>query len=176
VELDLNQLRELLTALDQTNIAELTLKSGDLELTVKKGRAAGAELIVTAPVDPAVISHPVNLSAVPPVTDVVATTPVNTATPVNTVNPPPAMPPISQKTVDVVSPVVGTFYRAPAPDEPPFVAVGDRIKVGQTVCIIEAMKVMNEIEAEVSGTVVEILLSNGQPVEYNQPLLRVTPD
>ncbi|MGL5510192.1 MAG: acetyl-CoA carboxylase biotin carboxyl carrier protein [Microcoleaceae cyanobacterium] len=175
MELDLNQLRELLTALDQTNIAELTLKSGDLELTVKKGRAAGAELIVTAPVDPAVISHPVNLSAVPPVADLVANTPVS-PTPVNTVNNPPAMPPISVKTVDVVSPVVGTFYRAPAPDEPAFVAVGDRIKVGQTVCIIEAMKVMNEIEAEVSGTVVEILLSNGQPVEYNQPLLRVTPD
>jgi acetyl-CoA carboxylase biotin carboxyl carrier protein len=175
VELDLNQLRELLTALDQTNIAELNLKSGDLELTVKKGRAAGAELIVTAPVDPAVISPPVNLSAVPPVADLVANTPVS-PTPVNTVNAPPAMPPISVKTVDVVSPVVGTFYRAPAPDEPAFVAVGDRIKVGQTVCIIEAMKVMNEIEAEVSGTVVEILLSNGQPVEYNQPLLRVTPD
>lgn len=175
MELDLNQLRELLTALDQTNIAELTLKSGDLELTVKKGRAAGAELIVTTPVDPAVISHPVNLSAVPPVADLVANTPVSPTT-VNTVNAPPAMPPISVKTVDVVSPVVGTFYRAPAPDEPAFVAVGDRIKVGQTVCIIEAMKVMNEIEAEVSGTVVEILLSNGQPVEYNQPLLRVTPD
>lgn len=175
MELDLNQLRELLTALDQTNIAELNLKSGDLELTVKKGRAAGAELIVTHPVEQNVINHPVNLSAVPAVADVVANTPaVNT--PVNTVNTPPAMPPISQKTVDVVSPVVGTFYRAPAPDEPSFVAVGDRIKVGQTVCIIEAMKVMNEIEAEVSGTVVEILLSNGQPVEYNQALLRVIPD
>jgi acetyl-CoA carboxylase biotin carboxyl carrier protein len=71
--------------------------------------------------------------------------------------------------------MVGTFYRAPAPDEPPFVDVGDRIRIGQTVCIIEAMKLMNELEAEVAGEIVEILVSNGQPVEYGQVLMRVNP-
>ncbi len=71
--------------------------------------------------------------------------------------------------------MVGTFYRAPAPDELPFVNTGDRITTGQTVCIIEAMKLMNEIESEVSGEVVEILVQNGQPVEYGQPLMRVKP-
>ena len=75
-----------------------------------------------------------------------------------------------------MSPVVGTFYRAPNPDETPFVEVGDQITSGQTVCIIEAMKVMNEIEAEVSGQIVKILIKNGEPVEYNQPLMLVNPN
>jgi acetyl-CoA carboxylase biotin carboxyl carrier protein len=72
--------------------------------------------------------------------------------------------------------MVGTFYRAPGPSESPFVEVGDRVRSGQTVCIIEAMKLMNEIESEVSGQVIEILLQNGEPVEYGQPLMRINPD
>ena len=71
--------------------------------------------------------------------------------------------------------MVGTFYRAPAPGEAPFVEVGHRIDVGQTVCILEAMKLMNELEAEVSGEVVEILVDNGTPVEFGQVLMRVRP-
>jgi acetyl-CoA carboxylase biotin carboxyl carrier protein len=86
-----------------------------------------------------------------------------------------ASPPIDKRWIEVKSPMVGTFYRAPAPDEAPFVQVGDRIHVGQTICIIEAMKLMNEIEAEVSGQVMEILLQNGEPVEYDQPLMRINP-
>jgi acetyl-CoA carboxylase biotin carboxyl carrier protein len=72
--------------------------------------------------------------------------------------------------------MVGTFYRAPAPDEPPFTEVGARIRVGDTVCIIEAMKLMNELEAEVSGEVVEILVDNAQPIEFGQVLMRVKPN
>lgn len=72
--------------------------------------------------------------------------------------------------------MVGTFYRSPAPEEPPFVDVGDRIQTGQTVCIIEAMKLMNELDAEVSGEIVEILVQNSEPVEYGQPLMRVKPN
>ncbi len=71
--------------------------------------------------------------------------------------------------------MVGTFYRAPAPGEPSFIEVGDRVDVGQTVCILEAMKLMNELEAEVSGEVVEILVDNGTPVEFGQVLMRVKP-
>ena len=71
--------------------------------------------------------------------------------------------------------MVGTFYRASAPGEPPFVDVGDRVQVGQTLCILEAMKLMNEIEADVSGEVVEVLVDNGTPVEFDQPLIRLKP-
>lgn len=79
-------------------------------------------------------------------------------------------------TMEVESPMVGTFYRAPAPDAPPYVEVGDRVSKGQTLCILEAMKLMNELEAEVSGTVREICIGNGEPVEYGQILFRIAPD
>ena len=71
--------------------------------------------------------------------------------------------------------MVGTFYRAPAPNEPPFVEVGDRISNGQTVCIVEAMKLMNDIDAEVAGEVMEIVIANGEPVEYGQTLMWINP-
>jgi acetyl-CoA carboxylase biotin carboxyl carrier protein len=79
------------------------------------------------------------------------------------------------KGTDVVAPIVGTFYAAPSPDAQVFVHVGDQVKVGQVLCVIEAMKLMNEIEAEVAGTVVEILVRNEDPVEYGQVLMRIAP-
>lgn len=79
------------------------------------------------------------------------------------------------KFVEVESPMVGTFYRAPAPDAPAYVEVGDRVQKGQTLCILEAMKLMNELEAEISGTVREVLVENAEPVEYGQALFRVDP-
>ncbi len=97
---------------------------------------------------------------------IVPTTPPETAPP----------PTADRKWVEITSPMVGTFYRAPAPEEPPFVEVGDRISKGQTVCIVEAMKLMNEIEAESSGQVMEILVENGEPVEYGQILMRINPE
>ncbi len=77
--------------------------------------------------------------------------------------------------VPVTAPMVGTFYRAPGPDQPPFVQEGDRVEAGQTLCIIEAMKMFNEIQAEVSGRVVRVLAENGAPVEYGQPLFLIDP-
>jgi acetyl-CoA carboxylase biotin carboxyl carrier protein len=82
---------------------------------------------------------------------------------------------LAKKTVEIKSPMVGTFYRAPAPDAEPFTKTGDTISPGQVLCIIEAMKLMNEIEAEISGKIIEILAENGKPVEYNQPLFLVEP-
>ena len=87
-------------------------------------------------------------------------------------------PPVSSNRgefISITAPMVGTFYRAPAPGEPVFVEVGSTITLGQTVCILEAMKLMNELESEVSGEIVEILVENGTPVEFGQPLMRVKP-
>jgi acetyl-CoA carboxylase biotin carboxyl carrier protein len=81
-----------------------------------------------------------------------------------------------KKTVDIKSPMIGTFYRSSTPDTPPFISVGDKITKGQTVCIIEAMKLFNEIESEVSGTVVKVMIENATPVEYDQVLFVVEPD
>jgi acetyl-CoA carboxylase biotin carboxyl carrier protein len=177
VQLDINQLCELLTTFDQTSISELTLKSADFELMVRKGVSVtdramtGIEpTIYPGPLTPIVttpapVTHPTTIT----LSEAVPSKPAP-ATP----SPPP--PQADTKGVAIVSPMVGTFYRSPAPDEPPFVNVGDRVSIGQTVCIIEAMKLMNEIEAEVSGRVVEILVQNSEPVEYGQPLMRISPD
>jgi acetyl-CoA carboxylase biotin carboxyl carrier protein len=174
VELDLNALRELLAVLNQTEITELTLKSADFELTVRKGSSLSDR--PPERLSPQALAFDQESRAMPPDLPVRPTT-----TPAGAVgsfaSPPPASPPQAEsKWVAIKSPMVGTFYRAPAPNEPPFVEVGDRIRVGQTICIIEAMKLMNEIEAEVSGQVMEILVSNGNPVEYDQILLRINPD
>lgn len=163
MSLDLNQLRDLLTALNQTDIAELTLKSEDFELTVRRG--VRSELVQAVP--------PVIESTIAATPVVVPSTPAPQAPEAS--SSPAASPIVDRRLVDIVSPIVGTFYRCPAPDEPPFVDIGNRVQKGQVVCIIEAMKVMNEIEAEVSGEIVEVLVQNGQPVEYGQPLMRVNP-
>jgi len=184
MQLDFNQLRDLIAALDQTDIAELSLKSGELELTIRRGAStseAGGSSGVSSSDLAAILAQvsaanavaqpivsPMPLAA-PLATPMVAAAP--TPDPATPSSPPPADP----KWVEIVSPMVGTFYRAPAPTEPPFVDKGDRVSRGQTVCIIEAMKLMNEVEAEVSGEVIEILVENGQPVEFNQPLMRVMP-
>ncbi|MDF0552766.1 acetyl-CoA carboxylase biotin carboxyl carrier protein [Kamptonema sp. UHCC 0994] len=195
MQLDLNQLCELLTVLDSTGISELNLKSADFELTVRKGspvRETGAPSLGNA-LNSDAIADRCDILTDGSINDTVALTGASAApTPLSSgVNPaakgisptgssaarPIAVPPPAEpKWVEVISPMVGTFYRAPGPDEPPFVQVGDRVRVGQTVCIIEAMKLMNEIEAEVSGSVVEILIQNGEPLEYGQPLMRINPD
>ena len=174
--LDFNQLRELLTAIAQTDIAELTLKSADFELTVRKGipTATPFSPSLSSPsvsVPPGVVATPTEAVVIP----TVPTSPPLVAK--DTTSAPPAMTPpaVDPKWVEVKSPMVGTFYRSPSPDEPPYVDVGDRIRVGQTICIIEAMKLMNEIESEVSGQVMEVLVQNGEPVEYDQPLMRINP-
>ena len=176
--LDFNQLRELLTTIAQTDIAELTLKSADFELTVRKGFPTTTSVApsLSSPGDSAnsgFVSVPTQAPAMP-----AAPTPPPAIATGDTAPAPPvaAIPAVDPKWVELKSPMVGTFYRSPTPDEPPYVEVGDRIRTGQSVCIIEAMKLMNEIEAEVSGQVMEILVQNGEPVEYDQPLMRINPN
>ncbi|TVP66390.1 MAG: acetyl-CoA carboxylase biotin carboxyl carrier protein [Leptolyngbya sp. LCM1.Bin17] len=166
MELSVNELRELVAALSQSDIAELTLKSANFELVLRKQGAVTATAGVMVSPPGAEVSLPASemVAAVPEVAQ--STAP----------SAPPATPPgKASDLVAVSSPMVGTFYSSPAPDEPPFVNIGDRIAPGQTVCIIEAMKLMNELEAEVSGEIVEILVENSQPVEFGQTLMWVKP-
>jgi acetyl-CoA carboxylase biotin carboxyl carrier protein len=151
MSINFQELRDLLTAIANTDVTELNLKNADFELTVKKSPAA-----VGIPMVAAIAPAPATIPAALPAAEAPA-------------------PTIDKKWVEVKSPMVGTFYRAPAPDEPSFAAVGDRISVGQTVCIIEAMKLMNEIEAEAGGQVMEVLVENGQPVEFGQILMYINP-
>ena len=160
MQLDHDQLHKLLDALGESDIQEFRLEGDDFRLEVRRN------LPVTAVAAPVV---PVAQAAAPaPVVDVPAQGESAPAAP-------PAAAGSRSDLVDVTAPMVGTFYTAPAPGEAPFVEIGNRINAGQTICILEAMKLMNELEAEVAGEVVEILVDNGTPVEFGQVLMRVKP-
>jgi acetyl-CoA carboxylase biotin carboxyl carrier protein len=164
VELNFNEIQELLATLGKTDIEELTLKSSDFELTVRKTHAQSSVALAppaVMPADPSTLGFQAHSPAVP----VAAAPPVSSPPSVGS----------ESKFLEITSPMVGTFYRAPAPDEAPFVSVGDRISTGQTVCIIEAMKLMNELEADFAGEIAEILVENSEPVEFGQVLMRVKP-
>ncbi|SHK06899.1 acetyl-CoA carboxylase biotin carboxyl carrier protein [Desulforamulus aeronauticus] len=153
---NLSELKELIKVLDQTDITEIDLESDGVKVSIRKGGKVSAT--VAAP-------------AVAPVTEAgkaaeLPTTTMVTASPVETAQP-------AEDLIPVTAPMVGTFYQSPAPDADPFVKVGDTVKMGQPLCIIEAMKLMNEIEAEVAGEIVEILVENGQPVEYGQKMFLI---
>jgi acetyl-CoA carboxylase biotin carboxyl carrier protein len=187
VPLDFNEIRQLLLTIAQTDITEVTLKSDDLEISVRKNASTtnpaltviqgGGETSGLNNAPPQIVQTNLPEAVSHPVVNLVTTTggqgfnsgnmsSVQSGTPPSTMD---------SKLVEITSPMVGTFYRAPAPGEAPFIEIGGRIRKGDAVCIIEAMKLMNEIEAEVSGQVMEILVQNGEPVEYGQPLMRVNP-
>lgn len=183
--LDFNEIRQLLATIAQTDIAELTLKSDDFELTVRKASSVSNQMLpmgeaalggVAASGLPSISPAAPQVASTATALETMTSRVVDTAVTAAVQFPVAAPSPIEQRLVEVPSPMVGTFYRAPAPGEPAFVEVGDRVRSNQTVCIIEAMKLLNEIEAEVSGQVMEILVQNGDPVEYGQPLMRINPD
>ena len=170
MSLDFNEIRQLLATIAQTDISEVNLKSENFELTVRKNISYTTGMASEAVTMP---SMPVNVSA----PDVSLT--LENASRGGSDSPNGGQGNATSKdskVVEIYSPMVGTFYRAPAPGESAFVEVGDRIRKSDTVCIIEAMKLMNEIEAESSGQVMEILVENGSPVEYGQALMRINPD
>ena len=162
MSINFQELRELLGAIAQTDITELILKNDDFELTVRKEKGVVAVAQMSA--SPQIVQTTASSSDTATITKSEPTAET------------PSTPTVDDKKwVDITSPMVGTFYAAPAPDEDPFVAVGDRVNKGDTVCIIEAMKLMNEIEGEVSGQIMEITAQNGEPVEFGQVLMRVNP-
>jgi acetyl-CoA carboxylase biotin carboxyl carrier protein len=155
MQLDHNQLRELIALLGESDIQELKLEGDDFRLELRRNLPASQPQVV--------------MQAAP------AAMPAPAATPAMPSAAPPAAPAVRGDLVEITAPMVATFYRAPSPGDPAFVELGARINVGQTVCILEAMKLMNELESEVSGEVVEILVENGTPVEFGQVLMRVKP-
>jgi acetyl-CoA carboxylase biotin carboxyl carrier protein len=156
------ELKELIDFLAERNISEFELERGDFKVRVKRGVDAHTAVAIQQ-------SHPGIASPV-----VVPTVTHTTAAPAAPAAPTPA-PAAEEELHSVKSPIVGTFYESPAPGAPPFVKPGDVVRAGQVLCIIEAMKLMNEIESDVSGEVVKRLVSNGQAVEYGTPLFAIRP-
>ena len=154
--MDISDLKEILRILEEQDITEFELEQDGVKLRVCRTSTAPAGVVASS------------LAPAPAVG-----VPAAPASPAPAPPPPAAEPPANGTLVK--SPIVGTFYRAPDPNSPPFVSIGDRVKVGQVLCIIEAMKLMNEIEAEVAGEIVKIHPENGQAVQYGDPLFTVRP-
>ncbi len=160
--MDLNYLRRLLRVFDESSATELTIEEEGLSISLAKGG-----------------EQPMGMMQ--PMYGMQQMAPMPAPAPAAAPAPAPAAAPAAAAGSDeanhkVLSPIVGTFYRAPSPDADSFVQVGQHVNVGDTLCIVEAMKLMNEIESDVAGTIVKILVENGQPVEYNQPVFVVKPD
>lgn len=167
--LDVEALRQIIDILEASEVSRLVWSNGDEKLYVRRG-PVGFPVMT-----PHVVSSPGVHVVAPPPAPVAAPAPAaaRPSAPARTSAPEASAP--EKKGHVISSPFVGTFYRAPAPDQPMFADVGTVVKKGQVLCIIEAMKLMNEIESEVAGRVVEVLAQNSQPVEFGQPLFRIEP-
>ena len=149
------EIRDLIEFLASTGLNEVNIETEELKLSVKRDPDFATKMVESAPVS---AQH------------------VTTAAPATAASAPAVDAQASaSSTVEIKSPMIGTFYRSANPESPEFVKVGDSVTTGQAVCIVEAMKLFNEIESEVSGTIVKVLVENGTPVEYDQPLFLVEP-
>jgi acetyl-CoA carboxylase biotin carboxyl carrier protein len=161
--MNIKEVEELIRFVAKANVSEVELETKDIKLIIKTSKNGGEAQVQQVPV---------MVAAAP-----VAAAPAAAPAPAAPVAAPPAAPAKSDdsKYVAIKSPMIGTFYRSSSPDKPAFVNVGDKIEKGKVICIIEAMKLFNEIEAEVSGTVVKVVANDASPVEYDQTLLLIDP-
>ena len=150
--MNIKEIKELLDLMQEHHIASLEFEKGDVKLKLCKNIAPAL-----ASEAPRMMALPLASGLAPQVSSTL-----------------PAAAPMEDANIIVVrSPMVGTYYASPAPDQPSYIKIGQTLKEGDVLCIIEAMKLMNEIKAEISGTIIEILLENGQPIEYDQPILKL---
>jgi acetyl-CoA carboxylase biotin carboxyl carrier protein len=161
--MDVKDVKKLIDAAKAADLTELVYENGETRVTIRRGEPAPAAAPAAAVPAPAPTAPGVGAVPVPAAEPAPAPDPAADAAP-------------PSHLVEVTAPIVGTFYAAPAPDAPAYVKVGDHVQAGSVLCIIEAMKLMNEIEAETSGTVAEVLVRNEEPVEYGQVLFRIDPD
>jgi acetyl-CoA carboxylase biotin carboxyl carrier protein len=160
--MDLKQIHELIKLISKSNIGEISIEDKDGKVTIKQ-KDEPAITYAQVPQQPQ--QQVYNVSA-PQINK-----PIDIDTPAT-----PTQSKLSENLITIKSPMIGTFYRRPSPDKPNFLEIGSEVSVGKVVCIIEAMKLFNEIEAEISGTVVKILVEDNSPVEYDQPLFLVEPN
>lgn len=159
--MDLKEIQTLIKFISSSGVDEVAIEKKDFKINIKKNlppvvsATAPQQVVVSAPATPAATAAPVAQVAAPAAA---------------------SAPEAASNTEEIKSPMIGTFYRKSSPDKPVFVEVGDMVEKGQVICIIEAMKLFNEIESEVSGKVVKVLVDDSQPVEYDQPLFLVEPN
>jgi acetyl-CoA carboxylase biotin carboxyl carrier protein len=163
--MDYKQIQELIKLINKSNIGEVSIEENDFKITIKQKKEQQPQQPVAAPVflQPQIAPPPVQSIQQSVQTKETSAASAETSTPKQ------------DNLITIKSPMIGTFYKRPSPDKPAFVEPGDEITPGQVLCIIEAMKLFNEIESEVSGKVVKILVDDSSPVEYDQPLFLVEP-
>ena len=160
--MDLKEIQNLIKFVSNSGVAEVKLETGDVKITIRttlEGNSPDITYVQQAPMQQAIQAAPV----APAVAAPVAATPADTTADDNS------------KYITIKSPMIGTLYRKPAPDKPMFVEVGSTINKGDVVCVVEAMKLFNEIESEISGKIVKVLVDDSSPVEFDQPLFLVDP-
>lgn len=157
---NIDEITNLLNAVNTSGVNELKLEKDDFKITIRQGVTSATVVQAAAPAHVAAAPAPAAPSAAPVAAPAAATS---------------EAAPAADNLITVKSPMIGTFYRSAGPDKPTFVNVGDEIKEGDVLCIVEAMKLFNEIESEISGTVVKVLVDDASPVEYDQPLFLVEP-
>jgi acetyl-CoA carboxylase biotin carboxyl carrier protein len=156
---NIEEINNLINAVNHSNVNELKLEKGDFKITIRQG----GSVVVSQAAPQVVHAAPVTAAPTAPVT---APAPAPTA---------PIAEVVADNLITIKSPMIGTFYRSSGPGKPVFVNVGDEIKEGQVLCIVEAMKLFNEIESEISGKIVKVLVDDASPIEYDQPLFLVQP-
>ena len=161
--MDFKQIQELIKLINKSNIGEVSIEEKGFKLTIKQKEEAAQTVIASPQPYPQAYQTPV------------AAIPQAPATPASSPEKSKATDSATDNLITIKSPMIGTFYRKYSPDKPNFVEVGDEVSPGKTVCIIEAMKLFNEIESEISGKVVKVLVDDASPVEYDQPLFLVEP-
>jgi acetyl-CoA carboxylase biotin carboxyl carrier protein len=161
------EIKELIEFLIEKDVTEFELERGDVKMRIKRGQEVHMVQAPIAPVMAAPVAAALPMAQVPQAASASApAAPGSSAAPAA---------PADEGLHMVKSPIVGTYYEAPSPGAPPFIKPGDHVTAGQVLCIVEAMKLMNEIESDVTGEVVKLLVANGQPVEYGQPLFSIRP-
>ncbi|MGZ3882756.1 MAG: acetyl-CoA carboxylase biotin carboxyl carrier protein [Bacteroidia bacterium] len=163
----LNEIQDLIKFVSKSGVNEVELETKEIKIVIKTGKSSAPVYVQSTPAP--VMTAPQMVSAAPvntaPAAETKATPPATTTTPAAD----------DSKYVTIKSPMIGTFYRSAGPDKPVFVNVGDTVEAGKTVCIIEAMKLFNEIESDIKGKIVKVLVNDATPVEYDQPLFLVDP-
>ena len=161
--MDIKEIQNLIRFVAKSGASEVSLETEDVKLTIKTGSEKSETTIVQSPIQ-SIPAVPQQQIVAQPVAETQPAAPAKPSTPAENNN-----------YIEIKSPMIGTFYRKPSPDKPNFVDVGSDVKVGDTVCVIEAMKLFNEIESEVSGKIVKVLVEDATPVEFDQPLFLVDP-
>lgn len=159
------EIQELIKLVNKTDLAELKVKEENFELTLRTKHFSTKSAVLPAAAMPTVVQAPAVIEKSAPAPAPAAPAAAAEEKPVST----------ADNLLEIRSPIVGTFYRSSAPDKPPYVKVGDSVEVGSVVCIVEAMKLFNEIESEISGKIVQVMVEDASPVEYDQVLYLVEP-